>query len=84
MRCGPAVAARPYGRGPCQTPRITPAPQTTTYRLLAGEPLEVSHDGLPIALIRGQPVRQKTQQLPTRASPTQPYGRTPIRRGGHD
>jgi alpha,alpha-trehalose phosphorylase len=58
--------------------RVEATPDTTTYRLLAGEPLELLHEGKPVSLSQGSPVRRPTRKTPPSAPPTQPVGREPL------
>ncbi|GAB3451224.1 glycoside hydrolase family 65 protein [Actinophytocola sediminis] len=53
-----------------------------TYRLLAGDPLAVTHHGRPIE-IGPMPHRQPIPDLPTPKPITQPPGRAPTRRSPH-
>jgi alpha,alpha-trehalose phosphorylase len=60
--------------------RIEIAPDTTTYRLLNGEPLQVLHDGQSIGLSTQNPVLRPTQKVGPSQPPTSPVGREPLRR----
>jgi alpha,alpha-trehalose phosphorylase len=57
--------------------RVEATPDTTTYRLLAGEPLELLHEGKPVSLSQESPVRRPTRKTPPSHPPTQPVGREP-------
>jgi alpha,alpha-trehalose phosphorylase len=55
-------------------------PDTTTYRLINGEPLRILHDGQPVGLSRQSPVLRPTQMVAPSQPPTSPFGREPLRR----
>jgi alpha,alpha-trehalose phosphorylase len=55
-------------------------PHHATYRLLAGEPLEVTHHGRPIKISAGKEARHAIPKVPQRDPPSQPRGREPGRR----
>ena len=52
-----------------------------TYLLLEGEPLEIGHHGKTITVSTSEAVTEPIPSSPERASPTQPPGRAPARRG---
>jgi alpha,alpha-trehalose phosphorylase len=52
-----------------------------TYSLLEGEPLEIGHHGKTITVSTSGVVTEPIPSSPDRASPTQPPGRAPDRRG---
>ena len=60
--------------------RIEITPDTTTYRLIEGEPLPILHDGLPGSVSTEIPLLRPTGKSPPSAQPTQPFGREPLRR----
>jgi alpha,alpha-trehalose phosphorylase len=51
-----------------------------TYTLLEGEPLEISHHGVPITLSVELPSALAVPPAPERPAPRQPHGRAPARR----
>jgi len=51
-----------------------------TYTLVAGEPLEVTHHGMPITVAKGKPVTEPNPPGVDRPAPSQPPGREPARR----
>jgi alpha,alpha-trehalose phosphorylase len=51
-----------------------------TYRLLVGEPLDVTHHGHHLALSGGRRVRRAIPKAPVRDRPSQPRGRAPEHR----
>jgi alpha,alpha-trehalose phosphorylase len=60
--------------------RVEVTPDTTTYRLLDGEPLQVLHDAEPVSVSTGSPVLRPTRKAPPSDPPAQPRGREPRRR----
>ena len=60
--------------------RVEINPDTTTYRLLDGEPLEILHDGEPASVSRESSLIRPTQKAPPSEPPSQPFGREPLRR----
>jgi alpha,alpha-trehalose phosphorylase len=52
-----------------------------TYTLLAGEPLEIAHHGVPITASAKEPVTEAIPVVVSSPPPTQPQGRAPARRG---
>jgi alpha,alpha-trehalose phosphorylase len=52
----------------------------TTYTLLEGSPLELSHHGKAITVTANAPVTEANPATPHRPEPTQPRGRAPARR----
>ncbi len=60
--------------------RVEVTPDTTTYRLLDGEPLQVLHDAEPVSVSTGSPVLRPTRKVPPSDPPAQPCGREPRRR----
>ncbi|HVC71539.1 MAG TPA: glycosyl hydrolase family 65 protein [Acidimicrobiales bacterium] len=60
--------------------RVEVTPDTTTYRLLEGEPLQVLHGGQPVSVFAGSPALRPTRKAPPPEPPTQPCGRAPHRR----
>jgi alpha,alpha-trehalose phosphorylase len=73
------LAFRLLFRGRRLTVEATPA--QATYTLIDGEPLEIAHHGETISVARGQPVTSPIPPAPVRATPLQPPGRAPTRRG---
>jgi alpha,alpha-trehalose phosphorylase len=61
--------------------RVEVTPDTTTYRLLDGEPLRILHEGEPASVSSGSPLVRPTQKVQPSDPPTQPSGRGPLRRG---
>jgi alpha,alpha-trehalose phosphorylase len=59
--------------------RVEVTPDTTTYRLLDGEPLQVLHDGQPVRVSTVRPALRPTRKVPPSDPPTQPCGREPLR-----
>ncbi|WP_431806998.1 glycoside hydrolase family 65 protein [Microbacterium paraoxydans] len=59
--------------------RVDIAPDATTYRLSAGEPVTVRHAGQPVELIPGEPVTFPTpaSEAPLTPEPAQPRWREP-------
>jgi alpha,alpha-trehalose phosphorylase len=55
-------------------------PGSARYSLLDGEPLEISHHGMPVTLTAGEPSVQSVPAVPPRGRPRQPAGREPDRR----
>ena len=55
--------------------------EATTYTLVDGEPLEISHHGEALTVSQGQPVTRENPPAPVRPAPSQPPGREPVRRG---
>ena len=51
-----------------------------TYTVLEGSSLEIDHHGEAIKISSGAPVTRAIPALVARTAPTQPHGRTPIRR----
>jgi alpha,alpha-trehalose phosphorylase len=60
--------------------RIEITPDTTTYRLIEGEPLPILHDGQPGGVSTEIPLLRPTGKAPPSERPTQPLGREPLRR----
>jgi alpha,alpha-trehalose phosphorylase len=60
--------------------RIEITPDTTTYRLIEGEPLPILHDGRPGSVSTDMPLIRPTGKAPPSTQPTQPFGREPLRR----
>jgi len=60
--------------------QIEITPDTTTYRLIDGEPLPVLHDGIPGSVSTEIPLVRPTGKTPPSEPPTQPFGREPLRR----
>ena len=60
--------------------RIEITPDTTTYRLLKGEPLPILHDGQLGSVSTEIPLLRPTGKAPPSKQPTQPFGREPLRR----
>jgi alpha,alpha-trehalose phosphorylase len=60
--------------------RVEVTPDTTAYRLLDGELLQVLHEGEPVSVATGSPALRPTRRPPPSDSPTQPWGREPRRR----
>jgi alpha,alpha-trehalose phosphorylase len=59
--------------------RIEIEPDTTTYKLINGEPLSILHDGQLVDLSADSPSLRPTQKLDTPKPPTSPFGRAPLR-----
>ena len=57
--------------------RIEVTPDTTTYRLVAGDPLEILHDGERVRVAAEHPLFRPTRSVPPSDPPTQPSGRRP-------
>jgi len=55
--------------------------EATTYTLVDGEPLEISHHGEALTVSQGQPVTRENPPAPVWPAPSQPPGREPMRRG---
>ena len=55
-------------------------PAETTYVLLSGEPLDLSHHGERITVTVDEPVTRPIARLREPQTPSQPPGREPIRR----
>ncbi len=55
-------------------------PTSTMYRVLAGEPLSVLHDGQPLTVSTTSPAGLPNQTPPTSPAPTQPRNRAPLPR----
>ena len=55
-------------------------PDTTTYRITAGEPLSMLHDGMPGSVSTETPLVRPTGKAPSSEPPTQPFGREPLPR----
>jgi alpha,alpha-trehalose phosphorylase len=64
--------------------RVEVTPDTTTYRLIEGEPLQVLHEGEPANVSTGSPLVRPTQRTVSSDPPTQPSGRKPLRRGADE
>ena len=60
--------------------RIEITPDTTTYRLIKGEPLSILHDGQLGSVSTDIPLLRPTGKAPPSEQPTQPFGREPLRR----
>jgi len=60
--------------------RVEVARSEATYALVAGEPLEVTHHGMPITVAKGAPVTEPIPPAIERPAPSQPPGREPARR----
>jgi alpha,alpha-trehalose phosphorylase len=58
--------------------RIEVTPDTTTYRLVAGDSLEILHDGERVRVTAEQPLLRPTRSVPPSDPPTQPSGRQPL------
>ena len=50
------------------------------YRLLEGEPLEITHHGDGLTVAPGEPVSARIPSPPELPAPAQPAGRAPVRR----
>ncbi len=59
--------------------RIEVTPDTTTYHLVAGEPLTVLHDRQPISVSTDRPAHLPTRKTTSSDPPRQPRGREPWR-----
>jgi len=64
--------------------RIEVTPDTMTYSLFDGEPLQVLHDGEPVSLSLGSPISRPTRKMPRPEPLTQPRNREPLRRRAVD
>jgi alpha,alpha-trehalose phosphorylase len=53
---------------------------SASYVLLDGEPLDISHDGELVTLVRDQPTTREVEPITPRPAPSQPEGRAPARR----
>jgi alpha,alpha-trehalose phosphorylase len=60
--------------------RVDIVPDGATYELLAGEPLELAHDGEAITVTVGEPITRALKALPELETPEQPAGRAPLPR----
>jgi alpha,alpha-trehalose phosphorylase len=60
--------------------RIEITPDSTTYRLITGEPLGILHDGQRVDLSEESPVLLPTQKRGPSRPPSSPFGREPLRR----
>jgi alpha,alpha-trehalose phosphorylase len=60
--------------------RIEITPDTTTYRLIDGDPLPILHDGQLGSVSTEIPLVRPTGKVPPSEPPTQPFGREPLRR----
>jgi alpha,alpha-trehalose phosphorylase len=60
--------------------RIEITPDTTTYRLINGEPLRILHDGQLVGLSTERPALRPTQKVGPSKPPASPFGREPLRR----
>ena len=74
----PRLAFRLVYRGRCLAVEVGPG--AASYRLLRGEPLEVTHYGEPITVTADDAVSRPIAPLPPRPAPSQPPGRAPARR----
>jgi alpha,alpha-trehalose phosphorylase len=73
------LAFRLMFRGRRLTVEVTK--EATTYTLVDGEPLEISHHGEALTVSQEQPVMRDNPSAPARPAPSQPPGREPVRRG---
>jgi alpha,alpha-trehalose phosphorylase len=73
------LAFRLMFRGRRLTVEVTK--EATTYTLVDGEPLEISHHGEALTVSQEQPVMRDNPSAPARPAPSQPPGREPARRG---
>jgi len=53
---------------------------TVTYKLVAGDALEISHYGRPLTVTTSEPMMRPIPKARARREPTQPSGRAPARR----
>jgi alpha,alpha-trehalose phosphorylase len=60
--------------------RVEVTPETTTYQLVAGDPLQIFHDGEPASVPKDSPLIRPTRKVPVSGPPAQPRGREPRRR----
>jgi len=60
--------------------RMEITPETTTYRLVSGEPLVIAHYGEPTTVSSEAPIVLPTRRVPLTDPPSQPHGRKPLRR----
>ncbi|MEO6828061.1 MAG: glycosyl hydrolase family 65 protein [Microbacteriaceae bacterium] len=60
--------------------RVEILPESVSYRLLSGRPLQIFHEGSPVTVSTGKPVKRKLTQPVLRPAPEQPAGRAPKRR----
>ena len=60
--------------------RIEITPDTTTYRLIHGQPLQILHDGQVVRLSTKSPALRPTREVGASTPPTSPLGREPLRR----
>ena len=64
--------------------RVEIRPDTTTYRLLWGEPLQVAHNGRPFRVSSARAVVRPNRKPSPSEAPSQPCGRAPRRRQPSD
>jgi alpha,alpha-trehalose phosphorylase len=64
--------------------RVDVTPAGSTYEILEGLPLELSHHGDVFTVSPGAPVRLELPPVPQLVRPIQPPGRAPIQRRTHD
>ena len=62
-----------------RTLRVEVTPDTATYRVAGGAPLDVAHHGDDIVVAEGAPVTLPIPPLEERPAPPQPPGREPVR-----
>ena len=74
----PRLSFRLIYRGRCLAVEVDPG--AASYRLLWGEPLDVTHHGEPITITADDAVTRQISRLPARPVPRQPSGRKPTRR----
>ncbi len=54
--------------------------ESASYRLLRGEPLQISHHGEPLEVTTEETVTRPIPEVVPRGNPSQPAGRAPVRR----
>ncbi len=57
--------------------KVSITPTNTTYSVLDGQPLSLSHDGQLLLVSTTSPISMSNQEVPTIARPRQPRGRAP-------
>jgi alpha,alpha-trehalose phosphorylase len=62
-----------------RTLRVEVTPDTATYRVAGGAPLDVAHHGDDVVVAEGAPVTLPIPPLEERPAPPQPPGREPVR-----
>jgi alpha,alpha-trehalose phosphorylase len=60
--------------------RVRVTHDSARYQLLDGDPLDITHHGEKLTLDRGHAQERRISRLPSRPRPSQPAGRSPVRR----